>query len=336
MLNQTDARVAAAVEAVAACVEFRYFDAGGGARAADALRTRLRTGGYSAVAYAPALAPVLTADLQAALRDLHLQTRWSEEVREASTVSDWDDPEYLAQYWAREALSNFGFDKAERLGGNVGLLVVASIDEPEGTAAVIDAAFAFLARCSALIVDLRRTTGGAPTGVAHFLGHLLPAGTPLIEVIDRAGAVVQRTATSSQHSPSVDGEVPVFALIGPRTVSGCEELVYDLRAADRATLVGATTAGAANPVDLYVVDPHVVVRVPTATVRHAITGTNWEAVGIVPDVECVVQDALPVAHRLAVGAVRLRTESGALPLAEGLLEELTDVEHELDELLGRH
>ena len=328
-------KTSSVVEGVAACVESRYVDASAGARAAETLRRRLSAGAYDRLPYAAELASVLTADLQAVLPDLHLQVRWSDEARVASATSDWDDPDFLAAYWAREALDNFGFEKVERLRGNVGLLVVRNIDEPEGTAGVIDAAFAFLARCSALIIDLRRTTGGAPSGVAYLLGHLLPGETPLIEALDRQGAVVERTATPTGEGPTLSAEVPVFALTSRRTVSGCEELAYDLRAAGRATLVGATTVGAANPVDSYVVDPHVAVRVPTAVVRHAVTGGNWEGRGIVPDVECAVEDALDVAHRLAVDEVRRRMAAGEVVVAEGLLEELTDVEAELDEQLGR-
>jgi len=272
--------------------------------------------------------------VQAVLPDLHLQVRWSDDVREASATSDWDDPDFLARYWAQEALDNFGFDKVERLRGNIGLLVVRNIDEPEGTAPVTDAAFAFLARCSALIIDLRRTTGGASSGVAYLLGHLLPAGTPLIEVVNRQGAVIERTATPAGKEPTLGAEVPVFVLTSRRTVSGCEELAYDVRAARRATLVGATTIGAANPVDAYGVDPHVGVRVPTAVVRHAVTGGTWEGTGIVPDVECAVEDALDVAHRLAVDEVRRRIAAGEIAPSEALLEELTDVEIELNELLG--
>ncbi len=322
------------VEAVASCVELRYVDAAGGVRAAEALRERLTAGAYDAVSYAAELAPLLTTDLQDALPDRHLQVRWSPDVRVPSETSDWDDPDFLSAYWAREALDNYGFDRAERLRGNVGLLVLRSIDEPEGTAAVVDAGFAFLARCSALIIDLRRTTGGAPSGVAHFLGHLLSPGTPLITVVDRAGVVIERTATPVDMAPTLGSDIPVFVLIGRRTVSGCEELAYDLQAARRATLVGATTLGAANPVDAFVVDPHIVVRVPTAAVRHFVTGGNWEGTGVVPDVECVVEDALELAHRLAVDAVRSRIAASEVPLVEGLLEELVDVQTELDEQLG--
>lgn len=82
---------------------------------------------------------------------------------------------------------------------------------------------------------------GEATGVAHFLGHLLPRGTALIEAVERSGSVVERTATPAQLEPTFGAEVPVFAVTGRRTVSGCEELAYDLRAAGRATLVEATT-----------------------------------------------------------------------------------------------
>lgn len=322
-----------AVAAVATCVEDRYVFAPEGAEAAVALRANLRAGRYADAPYGPQLAPLITADLQTVLPDLHLQVRWTDTARVASDSSGWDDPEFMGAYWAREALDNFGFDRAERLRGNVGLLVVRTIDEPEGTAAVVGAAFGFLARCSALIIDLRRTTGGAPTGVAHFLGHLLAPGTPLIEAVDRSGRVVERTSTPDRE-PTFGAEVPVFALIGRRTVSGCEELAYDLRAAGRATLVGATTIGAANPVDVFTVDPHLIVRVPTAFVRHVGTGGSWEGVGITPDVACAVDDAVDVAHRLAVAAVRKRLARGEIPLAEALLEELTDVSIELDTQLG--
>lgn len=88
----------------------------------------------------------------------------------------------------------------------------------------MDAAFVFLARCSALIIDLRTTTGGAPSGVAYFLRHLLPAETPLIETIDRQGVVTQRTGTPARMGPTIGAKVPVFALTSRRTVSGCEEL----------------------------------------------------------------------------------------------------------------
>jgi hypothetical protein len=48
-----------------------------------------------------------------------------------------------------------------------------------------------------------------------------------------------------------------------------------------------------------------------------------------------MEDALDVAHRLAVHAVRRRIADGEVSPNEGLLEELTEVELELHERLGR-
>jgi C-terminal processing protease CtpA/Prc len=253
--------------------------------------------------------------------------RWSEDAVEPGGVSQWDDPEFLAAYWAEEALGNFGFTRAERLPGNVGLLEIHSVDEPEGTGPTVDAAFGFLSRCSALVLDLRETNGGAPSGVAHLLGHLLPAGTPLVDVVDRSGAVTESTRVPDDATATVPDDVPVFCLIGPRTVSGCEELVYDLRAHGRAVLVGETTVGAANPVDPYVVDPHVVVRVPTGRVVHAVTGGNWEGAGVQPDHRCAVADALTVAHRLALTAIGERLPRSSVTRA--LAQEVQDALREL-------
>lgn len=327
-------RVSSVVEAVAACIAERYVFADAGARVAAAFRQAVEQGRYAGTPYGPDLAKQLTARAQDEVPDSHLQVRWSGERRSPSTTSDWDDPAYMAAYWERADLFNQGLKRAERLAGNVRLLVVANVDEPEGTAGVIDAAFAFLARCSALIIDLRRTTGGAPSGIAYFLNHLLPPGTPLIEVVNRAGLIIESTATAAGREPTLAAAAPVYVLTSRRTVSGCEELAYDLRAAGRATLVGETTVGGANPVDAYVVDPHVVVRVPTAYVRHVSTGGNWEGTGIAPDVPCPADDALDVAHRLTALDVRARVDRGEIIRSEGLLEELADVITDLDTRLG--
>lgn len=283
------------VEAVAACVEERYVDADAGAR----LGAHLRAGDFSGLSGA-ALADALTAALLEAVPDRHLAVRWSDEPREPSAGSDWDDPDYLAAYWSEQDLFNQGVVKVERLPGNVGLLQLFSLDEPEGTGAVVDAAFAVLARCDAVILDVRVSNGGAPSGVAYLVSHFLPApARKLLDVVDRDGAVVEQSLTTPYvRTRFVDQ--PAYVLVSGRTPSGAEELAYDLQALGRATIVGETTVGAANPVEQYVVTPHLLVRVPLVRVRNAETGGNWEGAGVVPDLACPAADALTVAHRDAV------------------------------------
>lgn len=310
-----------AVEQVAACVEERYVDAAAGARAAAHLRSRTAAGDHDFVPYGPELAPLLTRDLHTVLPDLRLQVRWSPEL--LGQVADGDRP--LAVHPTAPDLDNHGLSRVERLPGNVGLLVLHHLDEPEEAAAVVDAAFGFLARCSALVLDLRRTTGGTAGGVAHLLGHLLAPGTPLLSVVDRTGATVATSAVPAGGTPTFAPQVPVLVLTGPRTVSACEELAYDLQAFGRATVVGQITAGVANPVDVRTVDPRVVVRVPARRVVHSVTGTSWEGDGVRPDHACPADDALDEAHLLAARGVHARVVAGQVAPAAALVEELDEL-----------
>jgi hypothetical protein len=44
-----------------------------------------------------------------------------------------------------------------------------------------------------------------------------------------------------------------------------------------------------------------VLRVPFGRSIHPLTGTNWEGIGVVPDVDAPEEQALETAHRLALG-----------------------------------
>ena len=83
-----------------------------------------------------------------------------------------------------------------------------------------------------------------------------------------------------------------------RTFSGCEELAYNLQAYKRATIVGQRTSGGAHPVEVFALTDVLEVTVPVARSVNAVTGTNWEQVGVVPDVECNPDTALERAVEL--------------------------------------
>lgn len=285
--------------AVAGEVRRRYVVPDLSEHGAAAVERAADTGAYDDLD-GPTLVARLTADLRAVISDRHLSVRWSEEPRKASATSDWDDPAFLAEYWRCQDYVNQGIHRAERLPGNVGLLVVESLDEPEGTGHVVEAALSFVGRCDALILDVRESNGGAPSGVAFWISHFVePPARRLVTVLDRSGAVTSETWTTPYVRAPRFVDQPLYVLTSSRTPSGAEELAYGLQGIGRALVVGETTVGAANPVDQYVVDPHVLVRVPTARVVHAATGGNWEGTGVTPDLPCLAQDALVVAHRHA-------------------------------------
>ena len=93
------------------------------------------------------------------------------------------------------------------------------------------------------------------------------------------------------------GAKPVYVLTSSRTFSGGEEYTYDLQQLKRATIVGETTGGGAHPMASHRIDDHFLIAVPFARPVNPVTQTNWEGVGVVPDVKVPAGDALETALR---------------------------------------
>jgi C-terminal processing protease CtpA/Prc len=99
------------------------------------------------------------------------------------------------------------------------------------------------------------------------------------------------------------------------TFSGGEEFAYNLKAQDRATLIGQTTGGGAHPIEIVPLTPPLDIFVPVARSINPVTATNWEAAGVEPDVEVPAEDAFTVAYQLALRHA-LTTVSAPPTLAE--------------------
>jgi C-terminal processing protease CtpA/Prc len=155
------------------------------------------------------------------------------------------------------------------------------------------------AQGNALIIDLRRNGGGAET--ANLMsGYLLPPGSKMSGGYDRPS-----NTYSIQTSPYwVPGRVfgsekPIYILTSKRTFSAAEAFAYDFQALKRATIVGEVTGGGANPFEYRRVHPHFALSLPEARSINPITGTNWQDVGVKPDVQVPADKALETALQLA-------------------------------------
>ena len=62
--------------------------------------------------------------------------------------------------------------------------------------------------------------------------------------------------------------------------------------------MGETTGGGAHPVSPRRIDDHFIIGVPFARAINPVTKTNWEGVGVEPDVKVPAADALATAQRL--------------------------------------
>jgi hypothetical protein len=237
-------------------------------------------------------AATLTTALQSVNDDRHLRVRHYPEG-----VPPEDDEADVRAWLAELALSQGpGITDVRRLEGNTGLITVGPIIlSPEHLAPAAAAAFTLLRGVDRLVIDLRDCVGGVPESVALLVSHLVgDEPVHLQDLIHRDGTVTASYTTPSV-SPKLPADVPVVVLTSVRTFSGGEELTYDLQSLGRATVIGETTGGGAHPREAFDLTPHLQLHVPIARSVNAVTGTNWEGIGVVPDVACAAADALEVA-----------------------------------------
>jgi tetratricopeptide (TPR) repeat protein len=97
-------------------------------------------------------------------------------------------------------------------------------------------------------------------------------------------------------------DVPLFVLTGNYTFSGAEEFSYNMQTQKRATLVGETTGGGANPGGMVPINEKLAVFIPMGAAINPITKTNWEGVGVAPEVQAPAAEALDKATELAAKA----------------------------------
>jgi len=90
-------------------------------------------------------------------------------------------------------------------------------------------------------------------------------------------------------------DVPLYILTSNYTFSGGEEFCYNMQTQKRATLIGETTGGGAHPVDSFSLPNNIRAIIPVGRAINPITGTNWEAAGVKPDIEVDAEVALETA-----------------------------------------
>jgi hypothetical protein len=312
----------AMIDALVEKVERGYQDPALARQMVGVVREHQRHGDYSGARSAAELADSLTSHLRAVSRDGHLR------VLAHEPTAPGENPAEAGLLFAPEEAwraANYGIERVERLPGNVGYLEARIFFPEEPSAPTIAAAMDFLAHTEALIIDLRRHTGGQPETVRHLISYLLAPDSVLLNQIHwrPTGETEAYWSRSRLPGSRYGPERPVYILTSPRTVSAAEELAYDLKHLGRATIVGETTAGAANPAPLVPLTPRFSIRLPTGRVINPITHGNWEGAGVKPDIAVPADRALAAAHIAAVNAVLARTtDSGRRRQLEALLDDL--------------
>ena len=94
----------------------------------------------------------------------------------------------------------------------------------------------------ALILDLRRNSGGAADAAAEVAAQFLSPGTTFRYVEDREGARYQHVVPEDVHQLTLE-DLPVAVLVDGRTTGDAEALAAALQQAGRSQVVGVPTFG---------------------------------------------------------------------------------------------
>ncbi len=271
------------------------------------LRQRLDNKEYAEVKGAKKLAELLTQQMQAISRDKHLRVFYSHEPLPVRPPLEKSEPardrrdEMIERMRKRGRATNFGFEKVERLEGNVGYLDLRMFQPAELAGETAASAMNFLANTDALIIDLRKNGGGSPSMVALISSYLFgPEPVHLNDLYSRPDDSTHQWWTLPHIPGQRYEEKPVYVLTSKRTFSAAEEFTYNLKCLKRATIVGETTGGGAHPGGMRRISEHFGVFVPSGRAINPITKTNWEGAGVAPDVKVAADLALKTAHLAAL------------------------------------
>jgi hypothetical protein len=284
-LDVTPAMRAEVVDALAQKVRQRYLDAQKGTQIASALRKAARDGDYDDIRSPTELARLLTSELIGSSRDLHMRVIFSPaevpHFSERNFPSPDKNDEQSLPAWLIDRLgrymAHFGVEEVTQSDAGVGYLQLTGFFRPYLSAEKYAAAMNRLAHSRALIIDLRKNSGGSRDAVALLASYFFDQPTHLSDVVaPRTGErlhVWTRKDIEGRHYGSTR---PVYILTSRATSSAGEDFAYAMQTQKRAIIVGEATWGGAHPTAPLRLNSHFFVAMPVAESISPLTHSNWE------------------------------------------------------------
>ena len=272
------------------------------------LRDRYNSGAYKDIGSGKDFAFALSKDLQAISKDLHLRVYYYPDEYFDSQLNEKPDQNEIERRLRQEQRDNFTFRRVEILPGNVGYLKFDRFPDAKDAAPTAIAALNFLGHCDALIIDLLDNGGGNPNMVQLIMSYLYDEEFLFNDLYNVGKDEHHQLWTQAYVSGPRLSHCDIYVLISFDTFSAGEALAYHLKHSGRATLVGARTPGGAHDEDFHNCrNLNIRIKVPCRMAVSPFTGTNWEGVGVEPDIEVPSYEAFDIAYLEAVKKLRART-----------------------------
>jgi hypothetical protein len=292
---------------------------------------KLSTGAYAKFTSVEDFLKNINADLERSGNDRHIDIFYDpSRVKQIDAEAKNEDskPVYDPRFLLRAKYENYMVRKAERLEGNVGYLKFNAFVDPELSKPTLTAAMNFISNSSALIIDLRQNGGGDSRTLSFLLNYFLPDSTLVSQRRSRMNKEIRNMYIEKDPAvKKIAKDVPVYILTSKRTSSAAEAFAYTLQAFKRGIVVGDTTNGEANPGYLFSLNKEMYMMIPAFESTNAVTKTNWQGKGVVPDIKLAADKAHLMAQAKAYE--QLATTTGVAEnkimyewMATGLLAEV--------------
>lgn len=270
---------------------------------ASLLTNNYANGKYNKIKDVGKLVDVLQKDINSIYHDKHLRVIFDpENITRMRAAENAPEDTLLDVNELREMQrDNYGFKEVKLLSGNLGYLDLRGFYPTSQASETAVAAMNFLSNADALIIDLRNNGGGSPTMIQLISSYLFGP-----DPVHLSGFYWRPDDKYTQNwtLPYVPGkrrpDIDVYILTSDRTFSAAEEFSYNLKHLKRATLIGETTGGGAHPGGDQIVTDRFLVWLPSGRSTNPITNTNWEGVGVKPNVQVPTAKALLTAQKMAL------------------------------------
>lgn len=194
---------------------------------------------------------------------------------------------------------NHGFRELKLLEGNVAYLDISGFAEMDRAKEIADAYMKLLSQADAVIIDLSKNGGGSPYMVQYLCSYFFDQKLHLNSLYYREGDKTEEYWTLDEVGGRKMADVPLFLIISEETFSGAEEFAYNMQTQKRASLIGQTSAGAANPGGTRMINNDLGIFIPTGRAINPITNTSWENTGVVPDIKSTKENTFEQVNALA-------------------------------------
>jgi retinol-binding protein 3 len=264
------------------------------------LRDNLQSGKYDSIVQPSEFAAKITGDLMAVHEDGHLHVwfnpAWVQEERNRKEL----DEQAIKLQQRRSRTSNYGFIEIKILPGNIGYLRLDSFSYDTGAQDAAVGAMSFMSNADAIIIDLRRNGGGSPEMVQFLCSYFLNNPRKHLNSFsykdpERLTQYWTYTYLPGKRLDKVD----LYLLTSANTFSAAEEFAYNLKNMKRATVIGENTGGGAHDNRFVILSDRFEMSLPFARAINPVTKTNWEGIGVEPDVKVPQDKALGTAQVMA-------------------------------------